>query len=737
MKKRSPKLKYWKFPNLILKFFFFCFLILYIQLCYLALSPTIYGINMDKFAKARNTVTKTLYAKRGTIYDKDGNTLALNVYSYTVVAYLSETLTTDEDNPRHVVNKEETAKKLAPVLNMTEEYILRLLKTEAYQVELGPGGRGITELKKEEIEQLELPGIGFMENKKRYYPNGNFASYVIGYAKQYDKAVEDNGRTVIENEIVGELGIEAKYDELLKGMNGSLKQQQDRYGYQIPDTKEYRTPALDGADIYLTLDSNIQRFVESAVKENAEIYDPEWMILTAMDAKTGKILGTASSPSFDPNIRDIENYENPLVSYVYEPGSTMKTYTYMCAMEKGTYQGDAKFKSGSIDVGEYTVNDWNRKGWGNITYDKGYEYSSNVGITNILQKFINKQDLKTCLQKFGFGSKTGIELPREQSGSIRFQYAIEVATAGFGQGITTTQIQNLQALTIISNNGKMLKPHIIDKIVDPNTGKTTYKAKKEETKQLVKQSTVDKMKELMWNTVHGEDAGTTGFAYKIEGFDVIGKTGTAQIFDNETGLYLSGKNDYIFSFSGMYPKDNPEIVIYGAMRRPTWGESKGLSLATKSVMESIAKYRNMFKEETKENVVSTYELKSYFNKKKDDVVKELKQQNITPIIIGNGTKIISQYPSSKSKVMSLDKVILITNDENRLLPDIKGWSSADAIHLFNLLDLNYEIEGHGYVESQSIKPNTRITGNEKIKIKLKDKYDIDSSKTKKEDTKEN
>lgn len=731
MKKRSVKLKAWKFPNLILKCFLFFMVLLYVQLCYLSLSPIIYGINMEKFAKARNTVTKTLYAKRGNIYDKDGNTLALNVYSYTVVAYLSESRTTNSKKPRHVVDKKKTAEKLAPVLGMTVEYLERLLSSNAYQVELGPGGRGITELKKEEIEQLELPGIGFTENKKRYYPNGNFASYVVGYAKQYDKTIEDNGISTIQSYIVGELGIESMYDDLLKGSNGSLRQQQDRNGYQIPDTKEYKTPALDGANIYLTLDSNIQRFIESAVKESENVYDPEWLILTAMDAKTGKILGTSSIPSFDPNLRDIENYENPLVSYVYEPGSTMKTFTYMCALEKGTYDGQASFKSGSIAVGENTVYDWNRKGWGNITFDKGYEYSSNVGITNMLSRFINKEGLRTCLKKYGFGAKTGIELPREQTGDISFTYPIEVANAGFGQGITTTQIQNLQALTILSNNGKMLKPHIVDKIVDPNTKKVTYKAKREESEQLVKQSTVDKMKELMWNTIHGKDLGTTGTTYKIDGFDIIGKTGTAQIFDNETGLYLSGKNDYIFSFAGMYPKDEPEIIIYGAMRKPSWGESKGLYTAVKSVITSIAKYRNMFGETLDNTAIVTYVLPSYISKTKETVVKELTNQKITPIVIGEGAKIISQYPSRGTTVMSGDKVILLTNDANKKMIDLTGWSSGDAIHLFTLLGIAYETEGHGYITNQSIKPGTVITGKETIKIILNDKY-VEEQDSKKE-----
>lgn len=730
MKKKSTKLKNWKFPSLMLKSFSFFMVLLYIQLCYLSLSPNIYGINMDKFAKARNTVTKTLYAKRGTIYDKDGNTLALNVYSYTVVAYLSDTLTTDKDNPKHVVDKKMTAEKLAPVLNMTVEYLERLLNTNAYQVELGPGGRGITELKKEEIQALELPGIGFVENKKRYYPNGNFASYVIGYAKQYDKTVEENGRNIIQSSIVGELGLEAKYDDLLKGTNGSLKQQQDRYGYQIPDTKEYRNDALDGSNIYLTLDSNIQRFVESAVKEVENTYNPEWMIMSVMDAKTGKILGTSSSPSFDPNIRDIENYENPLVSYVYEPGSTMKIYTYMCTIDKGTYKGDETYKSGSIDVGEDKVFDWNRQGFGTITYDKGFEYSSNVAITNILNKFINKKDLKECFQKYGFGQKTGLELPREQAGDITFNYPIEVATAGFGQGITTTQIQNLQALTIISNNGKMLKPHIIEKIVDPNTGKTTYKPKKEESKQLVKQSTVDKIKDLMWNVVYGGDYDTTGYNYKIEGFDLIAKTGTAQIFDNETGLYYSGKNDYTFSVALMYPKDDPQIIIYGAMRKPSYGENSGLAKVTKDVIKNIAKYKNIYGEKFADNSIITYQLPSYISKKKDDVIKQLNNQKINPVIIGNGDKIISQYPASGNKVIAGDKVILITNDDARTIPDLTGWASGDAIELFNLLKIDYETEGHGYVISQSIEAGTQITGKEKIKIVLKDRYDLDNNEEK-------
>ena len=187
MKKERKQLQPWKFPKRVFGIFLFCLFLIYLQFAYLSLSPNVYGINMDKFAKARNTYSTTLYAKRGTIYDTEGNTLALNVSSYTVIAYLSPKRTGSNTKPLHVVDVENTAKKLSPILNMTEEALTKLLTKEAYQVELGPGGRGITEVVKEEIEALDLPGIDFIENFKRYYPNGDFASYILGYAKQHEK----------------------------------------------------------------------------------------------------------------------------------------------------------------------------------------------------------------------------------------------------------------------------------------------------------------------------------------------------------------------------------------------------------------------------------------------------------------------------------------------------------------------------------------------------------------------
>ena len=606
MKTRNPNRK-WQTPKFVFRVFLVFIILLYLQLCYLTLSPKVYGIDMDTFASNRNTVKTILQANRGTIYDKDGDPLAISVTTYTLIAYLSPSRTTDSNNPQHVVDKELTATKLSEVLGLDYNYVLERLNQDKYQVEFGTGGSNITELKKDEIKALGLPGLDFIETTSRNYPNGDFASYIIGYAKKYQDTETINGITSSFNTLVGELGIESKYNDLLTGTNGYLEYQKDRSGYRIPDTKEVRTDAVNGSNIYLTLDSGIQRFAESAIEELEQTYSPKWGLVTVMNAKTGEILASATSPSYNPNdLSTIKSYENPLVTYQYEPGSTMKIYTYMCAIEKGTYNGNETYTSGSYTIGEDVIYDWNKKGWGNITYDLGFAYSSNVGAVNIVNNFINKGELRDCLEKYGFGTKTGVELARELSGTINFNYPVEVAAASYGQGITTTPVQHLQALSIIANKGKMVTPHIVSKIVDPNTGETTYEAKTTYSSQLVKESTAQKVKDLMHDVITNNDAGAaTGTLYRVEGVDLIGKTGTAQIYSNSKGGYLTGEQDYIYSFAGMFPYDDPEIIIYAAVQQPTYGKGTGVSKVVKSVVQSIVKYYNMGNDNEENNEQQT------------------------------------------------------------------------------------------------------------------------------------
>ena len=439
-------------------------------------------------------------------------------------------------------------------------------------------------------------------------------------------------------------------------------------------------------------------------------------MLTVMDAKTGDILATTSSPSFDPNVRDIKNYENPLVTYTYEPGSTMKIYTYMCAIDNGVYNGEETFDSGSIKIEDDTVNDWNKTGWGRISYDKGFEYSSNVGIANLMQKKLNKKNLRECYKKFGFGKPTGVELTREQSGKMEFTYPIEVATAGFGQGVSTTAMQQLQALTIISNDGKMLKPHIVDKIVESNSDKVYYESKKEESAQLVKKETVDKIKDLMYNVVNGTDNGTTGKSYKLDDFEIIGKTGTAQI--SEYGKYV--EDNYILSFAGMYPKENPQYIIYAMTKKPNVNASVTLSEAVKDVIISISKYKSV--KEIKIERKSEFVVDSYINKSTDEITKKLEENSIPVLKLGNGDRIIKQYPSKNTKITSQDKVIILTNSNDIELPSLIGYSRTEVKLILDLLNVKYNFEGYGYVYEQSIPAGTKINQETNINLKLKSRY---------------
>ena len=708
MKTRNRK-QYWKLPRKVFMLYLVFILILFGQLVHLSIFKKIYGINMREFALNRNTTSNTIYATRGSILDRDGNALAINVTSYTVIAYLSSSRTGVSEEIQHVEDPEYTAYKLSPILNMSVEKLTELMSQDLYQVELGPGGRGITELKKQEIEALNLPGIDFIEDQKRYYPNGDFSSYTIGYAKKYE-----------DGSIIGEMGIEAKYDDILKGIDGYEEYQQDLNGYKIPDTPEKRTNPINGSDVYLTIDSNIQRFLETAVKTSTNKYKPDWMTISVMDAKTGDILGSASTPSFDPNIKNITNYENPLSSFLFEPGSTMKTYTYMCALETGKYDGTKEFNSGKYVIGDDTVKDWNTYGWGTINYDLGFEYSSNVGIANLIKDTLTREELKECYHKYGFDEETGIELGRELSSELNFKYDIEVVNAGFGQGILTTPIQHLQALTLISNNGKILKPHIVEKIVDSNTGKTTYERQIEETENLVSEDTIKKIKQLMYNVVNGTNEGTTGTRYKVDGLDIIGKTGTAQIYDDKNGGYLQAENDYIYSFAGMFPEKNPQIIIYAAIKRPNFGNTITISEPVVDAIKNIAKYKNIntTKKEEKQEI-KEYTLDNYINKDKEKIVKELKELGLKVITIGDGDKIVDYYP--KDKTVTNERIILITNGKNKTLPNMTNWSKREAKFLLDNLNIKYKFIGTGYVVSQNIKEGTIITPELEIEITLENK----------------
>jgi Cell division protein FtsI/penicillin-binding protein 2 len=728
MKKRS-ELSNVKFNALFIIVGLLFFVGIIARTAQLSLSEEIDDINLQQFAANRTIRNETLYAKRGSIFDVKGNILAQNVSSYTLLAYVNPSRTTDPNKPMHVVDAEYTAEQLSTVLNISKEDILKqLVKIEAnpklYQVEFGTKAKGLSELTKDKIAALSLPGIDFIATQKRYYPYGNFLSYTLGYAKFQTVTNEDG---VKEEVLVGEMGIEKSSNEKLNGTNGYRFYQKDRKGYKIAGTNEVTVDAMDGNDLYLTIDSNIQLFVEQAFSKVYEEYGYEWMTAMVMDAKTGAILASATSPSFNPNIKDITNYYDYNVSNPYEPGSTMKIFSYMAAMEKGVYNGEEKYMSGTYVTKDGTeIGDHDRKGWGMISYDQGFAFSSNIAVVNLLNKYVGASYLKEYYKKLGFGSKTGIELPGESAGKIEFKYETEVYNAGFGQGILTTPVQNLKALTAISNNGILLKPYIIDKIVDSNTGEVIYKGEKQELERVASEKTVNKMKELMRSVASGSVATSTGYFYYMDGYDLIAKTGTAQVA-NKNGIGYSN-SDVIKGFSGMFPGEDPEVIIYLAVKNP--GSVGGTALMKSVIQEitkDVSKYLNIYDDSDSSKIeYKSYVMENYINKKTSDVINTLNNHKLNYLVIGDGNVVIDQYPKAKDIVSELDKVIIVTNSSNITMPSLIGYSAKDLYALLNKLNIDYDVEGIGYVTEQSIEAGTIINDKSKVKVKLELKNQIKS-----------
>lgn len=680
----------------------FSFLAIVIKLSLVSLQQKTDGIDLTAFVENRNTETEVLKANRGSIKSADGEVLAQTINSYTLIAYLSESRTKDPDNPQHVVDKEATAKALAPILGTTEEYILsRLNDEDAYQVEFGTRGKNLSTITKNQIEALALPGIDFIESTKRYYPMSNFASYIIGYAKS-----DDNGN------IIGQMGIEAYYDDELQGEDGYTIYQKDAYGYTMPNTTTVTEDPVQGKDVYLTIDSKIQLFVENGIQEISKDNNMDWLTFSVMDAKTGAIVASASNPNFNLNtLADIESYLNPLTTYTYEPGSTMKIFSFLAAMEAGEYDGKEKYKSGKIEIDDAIIKDFNGKGWGTITFDEGFAYSSNVAATNLAIK-IGREKLYNYYASLGFGRRTGITLPNEAQGDIDFTYRTEVATASFGQGITTTPIQNLQALSILANNGTEIQPYIVEKVVDSETGEVTYQHEKTELGKKASEENINKMLSLLHDVVYSGK--TDAKYYESDNITLVGKTGTAQITGNSGG-YLTGKYDYVRSFAGVFPYENPQYIIYVSVKKYT-GVYREFAEMVKKVVEEIAKYKNLTEliEQVDTNKIIT--LDNYISTDLTATEEKLKKLNLSLVKLGNGKYIINQYPNKGDIVLAGSKIFLKTNSSEYQMPDITGWSVSEVNTLCKLLNLKLKTIGYGNVKTYSIKAGTTITEGTNIEV---------------------
>ncbi|MEZ2656509.1 stage V sporulation protein D [Aneurinibacillus aneurinilyticus] len=504
-------------------------------------------------------------AKRGRILDRNGEVLAYNISVPSVMGI-----------PAQIKDKPDTARKLAPILKIEEQKILKEISRRERIVRV-PGGRRVSEEVAKQVQALNIPGIQLAEDSQRYYPNGSLAAHVLGFT-----GVDNQGLT----------GVERIYNEKLQGKKGHVAFGANAAGQKMPGLPERFIPPVDGQDLYLTIDANIQRIIERELDQAMAVYQPDDAISIAFSPKTGEVLGMASRPNYDPgHYKDypVETYNRNLPIWkTYEPGSTFKIITLAAALEdkKVDLDKDTFNDPGSIKVAGATLRCWRRGGHGQQTFLEGVQNSCNPGFVLLGQR-LGKERLFHYIKEFGFGKRTGIDLLGEENG-VLFKLnrvgPVELATTAFGQGVSVTPIQQVQAVGAAINGGKLMKPYLAKSWHDPKTGKTVQENKPQPVRQVISPETSAEVRRALESVVAN---GTGGNAY-IDGYRVGGKTGTAQVVEN--GVY--SKSKHIVSFIGFAPADDPQIIVYTAINNPKGIQFGGVVAApiVRNILESSLHY---------------------------------------------------------------------------------------------------------------------------------------------------
>lgn len=656
-------------------------------------------------------------AKRGTIYDRNGEVIAEDATSYSVYAILSESYVSGKDKLyAQEKNFDELASILHKYLGIKEKTALKTLKSginsdgtsKYYQVEFGNKGKNISEETKQNIEdamkKAKIKGLYFTDHTDRMYPNGNFASHFIGYA-QPDK----------NENLVGMMGVEAAYDDVLKGKDGKVVYQKDENQRPIPGSVAEEKKAVDGEDIYTTLDAGLQSYLETLLdKVNSEA-NPTEMTAMLMQAKTGDILAMSQRPTFNPETKEglgeSDAWRNFLVEDSYEPGSTMKVFTTAAAVNEGVFNENESYVSGKIQVADATINDWDLGKKGILTMRQALSWSSNVGMVKLEEKLGDRWP--EYVKRFGFGQSTYSGLPGESKGTLPTSNIVDQAMSSYGQAIGVTNFQMMRGFTAVANDGKMLQPHYVEKIANPNTGKEII-TKPEVVGEPITAETAQKVREYMRDTVESENYGSTYDQYKVPGYHISAKTGTAQIAEN--GRYLTGDTNYIYSIALMLPSEDPEYILYLTMKQPQENKEGILGEIANPLLSRAMEFQNNESDSSEEESNTKVTVEDYRNLSTSKAAADANKRGLTAVVVGDGDKVVQQSAKPGEKVMANEHLILLT-DGKKEMPDVRGWSKADILKLTNLLDIDVTFKGDGYCTKQNIAPYSEIS-KKKLKITL-------------------
>ncbi|MGV8081688.1 MAG: penicillin-binding protein [Syntrophales bacterium] len=634
------------------------FLILFVALISRAIQLQILsGKTLKKMADRQHIQPVLLQPERGIIFDRNGEKLAASVQVDSVCA-----------EPSRIADPDAAARRLAPILKMDPEVIRRKIARRKHFAWIA---RRIPDSQADALEKLKIEGIYTVKESRRIYPNGELAAAVVGYV-----GIDADGLE----------GLEMRYNDDLKGTPEKLAWFRDAKGKKIFARVEGAEAAKteDNYNLVLTIDSRIQYLVETKLREAVQAKGARGGFAMVMDPKTGEILAMANEPGFDPNKpKDTaDKGRNRAITDVFDPGSTFKPFLAAAALEEKVVSESTRLncENGAYKVNDRVFHEANRKKYGALTFGEVIKYSSNIGCVKTAER-LGKDKFYNYITRFGFGARTGVDLPGESRGllrPVRSWTRVDMSTVAFGQGISVTALQLITALSAIANDGVLMKPLIVRAVVDKQ-GKIIRGNTPTTVRRVISPETAKRLSRIMTSVVQDEDG--TGKKARIANINVAGKTGTSQKFDPARRAYSSER--VRTSFMGFFPAENPQITMMVVLDEPKidkWG-----GVASAPVFSGIGEQiLNCIKTDLRERTPAP---------------PPREQELLTP---DKGVKLVSAPALLLNGTRPDDEV------NEALMPDFRGMTMREALKRAREKGIELNMSGNGWAVSQAPLPGTAL-----------------------------
>lgn len=702
----------------------FVFFIFIINFAIIIGTDTKFGVKLSDEAKNVYQTSRTIQARRGTIYDRNGIPIAEDSTTYSVFAIIDKDYISVKKEPLYIQESQydQVADIFHRYLDLEKDYVIEQLKLDDLsQVSFGTKGGNISystmKTMTEEFEALGIKGIDFTSSPSRLYPNGSFASHFIGLAQPVEN--DDASKS-----LVGQTGLEFALNDILAGQDGLVTYQKDRNGNVQLGTAQIEQEAINGQDVYTTLSAPLQLHLETLINEFQANNQGIFSSATLTRAKTGEILATSQRPSFNSDTKDGLNNDNfswqtYLYQNNYEPGSTFKTLTTAIALDVGVFDASEMFFNDELQIADATIRDWDvNAGVASgryMTMADALPFSSNIGMTMLQQK-IGEERWINYLNKFKFGLPTRFGMAGEEAGVFPADNTVTYAMSSFGQGISVTQTQMLRAFSAIANDGVMVQPQFISHLADSDTGAVRW-ADTEVVGKPVSADSASITRDYMVAVGTDPEFGTLynldeGIPYiRANNDSVAVKSGTAQIAApiEEGGGYLTGPQDYTYSVVAMIPAHDPEFIMYATIQQPQeqWtGGTQWSNLFNPLLEEAMLMKDNLDLDRQEQDVLS-YFPPEVNGQVPGEFVDELRRHLVHPILLGTGNKIIKMSYEMEENLEPNRQVLLLTNHFDAL-PDFYGWTRENVETFAEWMGWEITIKGKGRVIKQSLEAGTEL-----------------------------